>query len=145
MIASRVVLHLAALILPLGVFVAVISWLGGANFRGALPFAAAAVLAAQIAALFGGVLLQRPSQYRWLVPIAIGFGMALATYLLFGPLLWLVMLVLSDHSSRESLRDLLEISFASALITGWAAAPLTIAVSILVDRLRRKELHRAVV
>lgn len=145
MTASRALLHLAAFILPL-IALAVALWLlGGGSLRGTLPMLVAALCAAQIAALLGTALLRNPSGSRWLAPLAVGLGMALVTYLSFGPLLGMVLRIAGDPLAGKPFAIMIDFSLFSALFTGWAMAPLTMAVSVFVDRLRRKELERAAV
>ncbi len=145
MIASRVVLHLAALALPVlaTVGVCLVFRMSVIDFGGA---GAGAVLAAQIAALAGWPMLVRSLESRWLAPLGIGFLMAVITHLLFGPAFGAVVL-LADNTVRTTdvFSGLISVSIYAAVFVGWATVPLCMAVCVLVNRLRRKELHRAAV
>lgn len=145
MIASRVVLHLAAAILPVLATVAVCLAfrMSVIDFGGA---AVGAVLAAQIAALSGWPLLVRTLGSAWLAPLGIGLLMAVITHVLFGPAFAAVVL-LTDTTVRSTdiFSGLIAVSLYAAVFVGWASAPLSMAVCVLVNRLRRKELHRAAV
>ncbi len=145
----RLMLHLVALIVPVAAAVGALVVLTGSQtfspqrLADLLRVVAPPVVAAQIAAALGARWLLRPTASTWLRPVAIGFGMALLTHILFGPLL-----VLSLMSSGERLGGvmsewMLGFSVASATFVGWLSAPLTVAASLFVDRLQRRELARA--
>lgn len=149
----RLVLHLAALVLPVASVVVTLLVLdgrlssdraSGSALIGTGGICIAAVLAAQIAAAVGAPLLLR-TESRWLLPLSVGFGMSLATYALFAPL---YLLVMGLTGYPVTIDDLIKgapiIAMASALVTGWVTAPLVMVVSVLVDRLQRRELVRAV-
>lgn len=150
----RLVLHLAALVLPVAAVVATLVVLdgrlsigggGGTALRDTGCFCLAAVVAAQIAAALGAPLLLR-AESRWLVPLAVGFGMALLTHALFAPLSLLFIALAGDGiSMKELIQGSPVIALVSAVFVGWLSAPLTMAASVFVDRLRRRELARAAV
>ncbi len=145
MSASRVVLHLAAAVLPV-LATAILCRafrLSASDFLGA---AAGAVLAAQSAALLGWPLLVRSQASAWLAPLAIGLAMAVMTHALFGPAFALVIAPTEPTIFGPGFfSKLFEVSIYSAVFVGWASAPLVMAICVLVNRLRRKELHRAAV
>jgi hypothetical protein len=144
LIASRVVLHLAAAVLPVLATVLVCQAFGMSvkDFGGA---AFAAVLAAQVAALIGWPILVRNPGSAWLAPLATGLLMAVITHLLFGPAFALVILVSQNGAGNtDFFAGLFGLSRYAAAFVGWASAPLVMATCVLVHRLRRKELARAV-
>lgn len=148
----RLVLHLAALVLPAAAVVGPLLVLQGGKFlataddmRNFACFITAAVLAAQIAAALGAPLLLRTDS-RWLVPLATGFGMALLTHVLFALLCLLIMgLTGTGITADEVLKGMPFIVLISVVFVGWISAPLTMAVGVAVNRLRLRELARAAV
>ncbi|MBN8741161.1 MAG: hypothetical protein BGP24_08415 [Lysobacterales bacterium 69-70] len=145
----RILLHLAALVLPLAAAVGTMAALTGSEvfsperLADLLRIVAPPVVAAQIAAALGARWLLRPTPSIWLRPLAIGFGMALLTHILFGPLLVLSLRFGGERLGNDVAYSSLVFSVASAALVGWLSAPLTMAVSVLADRLRRRELDRA--
>jgi hypothetical protein len=145
LIASRVVLPLAAAVLPVlaTVVLCVVFRMSLDDFRGA---AIAAVLAAQIAVLLGWPLLVRSVASAWLAPLGIGLLMAVVTHILFGPMFAALLLGTEKHSAAgEIFSVMVGVSIYAALFVGWASVPLIMALCVLVNRLHRKELHRAAV
>lgn len=145
MIASRVVLHLAAVVLPV-----LAAAIGCRIFHFSLSdfwgLAAAAVLAAQGATLLGWPLLVRGQASVWLVPLATGLALAVMTHVLFGPAFALVFALAGNPvTGPDFFAKLFGMSIYSAAFVGWASAPLIMAICVLVNRLRRKELDRAAV
>lgn len=145
MIASRVVLHLAAVVLPV-LATAGVGWVFRFSASDFGSLAVAAVLAAQIAALLGWPLLVRGQASAWLAPLATGLAMAVATHVLFGPAFaTIIALTENDHAGSGFFTKMFGFSVYAAAFVGWASAPLVMAVCVLVNRLRRKELDRAAV
>lgn len=146
----RLVLHLAALVLPLAAVVGASIVLDGyrmlfdaEQLRLLAILAAAAVAAAQMAAALGGRWLLR-AESRWLVPLSVGFGMALLTHVLFALLSLGFMGLAGDGiATQELFRGAPFVAVVSVVFVGWISAPLTMAVGVLVDRLQRRELARA--
>lgn len=143
----RLVLHLAALVLPVAAVLVTALVLGPGWLYSARnawldmgSLCAAAVLAAQAAAAICAPLLWRTGS-RWLVPLAAGFGMALLTHGLFAPLSLLFMGWANDGIRLdEVLKGAPFIAAMSVVFVGWISAPLTMAVSVIVSRLRRREI-----
>lgn len=145
MSASRVVLHLAAAVLPVLAAV-ILCQVFGMSFEDFGGGAIAAVLAAQVAALVGWPMLERSLASAWLAPLGIGLLMAVVTHVLFGPIFAVLLRLTEKHlGGTEILAVMAGISIYAAAFVGWASAPLIMAICVLVNRLRRKELHRAVV
>jgi hypothetical protein len=145
LIASRVVLHLAAAVLPVLATVALcaVFRMPLDDFWGA---AIAAVLAAQFAVLLGWPLLARGIASAWLAPLGTGLLMAVVTHVLFGPMFAALLLVTGKHlGAGETFSVMFGLSIYAAAFVGWASAPLVMALCVLVNRLHRKELHRAAV
>jgi hypothetical protein len=145
----RLVLHLAALVLPVAAVVGALLVLQGdgglslPRLGDLLRIAVPAVLAAQIAAALGARWLLRPTASAWLLPLAVGFGMALLTHLLFGPLFVLSLALGGERLGGDSMKMMVLFWLAPAVFVGWLSAPLTMAVGVSVDRLRRRELAHA--
>ncbi|WP_257385921.1 hypothetical protein [Tahibacter caeni] len=146
----RLVLHLAALVLPLAAVAGSLLVLEGGRFlataddvRSFAFFTSAAVLAAQIAAALGAPLLLRTDS-RWLVPLATGFGMAALTHVLFAPACLLIIgLMGTGITTAGVFQGAPFIVLISVIFVGWISAPLTMAVGVLVNRLQGRELARA--
>lgn len=147
---ARVVLHLAALLLPVlplaGWMLVVDRSLDWNSFAAMLFFAGPAVLAAQLAAWLRWKALQARAMANgpaWLT----GLGMAAITHLLFGVLLVLTLLVASgagEWTSMESWWQLpaqaLFFAFVSLSLTGVVTLPATAWIAHRVARHYQKEL-----
>ena len=146
---ARLLLHLAALALPAAAAVGTLAVLTGnevlspGQLANLLRIVVPCVVAAQIAAALGARWLLRPTGSTWLRPLAIGLGMALSTHILFGPLLALSLMSGGERLDGDVGEWMLGFSAGSAAFVGWLSAPLTMAVGVFVDRLRRGELARA--
>jgi succinate dehydrogenase/fumarate reductase cytochrome b subunit len=148
---ARVLLHAAAVVLPLLVAAALMT---SSFFRGAedfLALAGMAVAAAQLAALPGWWLLDR-SAHRpgWIRSALAGLAIALLTHLLFGVVLELWMVLRDVGSGRvrwdsvyTSLRNIVFVAGLSCVVAGWATAPAVMLLCVWLQRLRRGELAKA--
>lgn len=136
---SRVLLHLAAVVLPMAVAAFVVGDLH--DLQGFMQFGVAAVLAAQLATVIGWPLFDGAARRGggWRAILA-GIVMALSTHLLFGPCL-----LLFGGTSGGALSAVLLASLGSFLIAGAFTVPAVLLLSLVLNRLRRKELHSAAV
>ena len=139
---ARVLLHTAAFAAPL---VALYGAAAAFDLRlsEVHTMAGPAVAAAQVAALAGWPLLERYRASAWTAPLLIGLLMAFVTHLLFGPFAIVSQMLFEETPVGDgAISAALLFSYISALVAGIATAPATMAVAVLVHRLRRKELVR---
>lgn len=144
MSTARIVLHVgaaavAAAVACVAVFGTVLVLFGSVDdVTGLWPFAVAAALSAQLAALPGWHVLNRYLRRPWMSAIGAGLLMTLVTHLAFGPML-VVVAWAGGLGPVEKNIDWIGISLYSALFVGWATAvPATLGAA-WVGRLRRKE------
>ena len=138
---ARIVLHLAAIVLPL-IAVGGIYWLFEHKLSLEWSLLLPAVMAAQAAASMGWHLLVRYGRSRWKAPLLIGLAMSVVTYLLFGPL---VMLAIEKDWSRpppDLVQGMLAATAMSAMLTGWITAPVVMGLMVWIDRMRRQDVDR---
>jgi hypothetical protein len=137
---SRVLLHLAAALLPMAA-VAVITQFkfhSGSEF---VELSIPAVLAAELAALIGWPMFEGAAQRGggWRAALT-GVVMGVLTHLLFGPLL-----MLFGGGASDAFAFMFAVSVGSLLVVGWVSIPILIVLDLVLVRLRRKELQRAAV
>ncbi|MCQ4166878.1 hypothetical protein [Tahibacter harae] len=148
---ARLLLHLAALVLPV---LAAGALMLSVFFKGADEFfllAGVAVVAAQLAVLPGWWLLDRSARRRgWIRPALAGLAMALLTHLLSGVVMELWVTLSGAGPERAGLAGLylrlqgvLLVAGLSCAFVGWATAPAVMLLCVLLQRRRRAELAGA--
>ena len=139
MIPARLLLHVAAFLAStVAVYGAIVAF--GLRTPEVAGFIVPAIVAAQVAALVGWPLLERFHASPWIAPLLVGLLMALVTHLLFGPFALVATQFTEDYPpGADSIPEAFMLSFFSAVIVGAATAPVTMAIAVLVHRLRRRE------
>lgn len=139
---ARLLLHLAALVLP-------VLAIGGIRLadpsfeRGAVWMTVAAIAAAQIAVACGAAWLLRHASSPW-GPSFGGLALGLATHALFGPLVALTSPLTGQSFDLAGLIvGAPAMSLVSAILVGWISLPATVATCVLAARLHRWELAHA--
>lgn len=139
MSVSRVLLHLAAVVLPMAVAAFLVGELH--DLPGFMQFGAPAVMAAQLATVMGWPLFDSAARRGgWWRPALAGIVMAMLTHLLFGPCL-----MLFGGTSGGGLSLMLLASLGSLLVAGVFTVPAVVLLNLILNRVRRKELHCAAV
>lgn len=140
MSVSRVLLYLAAALLPL-MAVATLVFRDLHDIRTLLQLGAPAVMAAQLATAIGWPLFDSAVRRGgWWRTVLAGIVMAVLTHVLFGPCL-----LLSGGLSGAGLSPVLLASFGSLLVAGAFTVPAVVLLNLVLNRVRRKELDRAAV
>lgn len=147
MIASRVLLHLAAALLPLAA--AALIMRGNLGSTDSIMFMLAAIAAAQLAASLGWPLFDRAARRGggWRAA-ASGVVMALLTHLLFAPLVAVCGLLIGARIFRDPAQFglmMLWLSVGSLILAGAVTVPAVALLNLALQPLRRKELHRVAV
>ena len=147
MIASRVLLHLAAALLPLAA--AALIMRGKSGSTDAIMFMVSAVAAAQLAALLGWPLFDRAARRGgWWRAALSGVVMALLTHALFAPMVAVWGLFIGARVFRDPEHFgllMLWLSVGSLIMAGAVTVPAVVLLNLALQPLRRKELHRVAV
>lgn len=140
MSVSRVLLHLAAALLPL-VAVAAIMQGGFHDSSNFVALGLPAVLAAQLASFIGWPMFESAAHRGggWRAALT-GIVMGVLTHLLFGPFL-----MLFGGGAPGAFAFMLAASIGSLLVVGMVSVPAVVVINLVLIRLRRKELHCAAV
>lgn len=147
MIASRVLLHLAAALLPLAA--AALIMRGNAGSTDAIMFMVSAIGAAQLAVLLGWPLFNSAARRGgWWRAALSGAAMALLTHALFAPMVAVCGLFIGAGMFRDPQQFgllMLALSAGSLVLAGAVTVPAVMLLHLALQRLRRKELHRVAV